>query len=187
MPGLLKVGMTTAGVDNRVVALSTGVPEDFIVERVYTYPAEMKQGYLHIIEREAHRRLAPFRYRENREFFKTSIEQADDVMTTLRKEALQNLDKGLTPIGGPTQERIVEAPKETKRFLKPPQHWHVWNENLKDEEERVIRLQLDPRTYWTKSGCQQRVKRDVMKGTFSIFTLCNDKNCPDFGMPRPKR
>ena len=195
MPGLVKVGLATAGVENRAHSLAShaGVPSAFEVVGVYGFPPEIDFKDLLHIEREAHLRLAPFRYTEGKEFFKTTPEQAGSVLHQLQTEARDNLALGLTPTGGTRQGVLVDAPREQARFrratlipLKPPQHWHVWQEREK-EGGRVSVVQLFPRTYWTKGGGNGRVKRDKAKGTYTICVLCQDTACPDFRKTLPSK
>ena len=72
MPGLLKVGMTSSNVAERVDVLSssTSVPTRFNLEVSYEVPDIVKAEF------EIHSTLSPFRYNENREFFQLGIEAA---------------------------------------------------------------------------------------------------------------
>lgn len=192
MPGLVKVGLATSGVENRVRSLATaGVPAEFEVIATYMFPQEIDYKDLVQLEREAHRRLAPFRYSGNREFFKTTPEQASVVLRQLQVEAEDNLARGLTPTGGARQVRLVTVEPEQAGVrrsplvpLKPPEHWHVLRERDREGNQATV-FELLPRTYWTKGGSNGRVKRDKAEGTYSICVPCKDTACPDFGKTRP--
>lgn len=71
MPGLIKVGKTTAHPDQRMSELhSTGVPTPFILE----FSAEVDDCA--VSERKAHSALSEYRVAKNREFFEISVKQA---------------------------------------------------------------------------------------------------------------
>ena len=186
MPGLIKVGCTTTDVEDRVNSLSTAVPADFNIAARCEFPEEIEYKGLLELEKEAHRRLAEFRYAENREFFRTTPEHASDVLQQLQNEAITHIAQGLTPTGKARQVALVEVPREPTQRKKPPEHWHVWQEQNR-EDERVTVLALFPQTYWTKGGARGRVKRNREKGTYSTYVTCNDNACPDSGKIRPSK
>lgn len=71
MPGLIKIGMTTNSPSHRMSQLhSTGVPTPFELE----FAAEVENCQL--CERNSHNALQNYRVASNREFFKTSIQDA---------------------------------------------------------------------------------------------------------------
>ena len=79
MPGLLKIGKTRRTSDVRAEELSgeTGVPSDFIVAY------EVLVSDCAAAESEVHRELADFRFKENKEFFKTSLREAVRVVNEI--------------------------------------------------------------------------------------------------------
>ena len=93
MPGLVKVGLATTGVENRAHSLSShaGIPTPFEVVGVYEFPLEIDFKDLFHIEREAHRRLAPFRHTEGKEFFKTTPTAETDLPPCLMSLFLYHL------------------------------------------------------------------------------------------------
>jgi len=71
MPGLIKIGKTTTSPNQRMSELySTGVPTPFVLE------LSVEIDDCHASERAAHGALAKYRVADNREFFKTSVENA---------------------------------------------------------------------------------------------------------------
>jgi hypothetical protein len=72
MPQLLKIGMTTKGVDARIKELqqATGVPGKFVLEGAF--PAFDPRR----MEKEIHAILKPYRETGNKEFFRISIREA---------------------------------------------------------------------------------------------------------------
>ena len=190
LPGLIKVGLTTQGAESRARTLtaSAAVPENFEVAGAYEFPNEIETRELHQLEREAHKRLTAFRYPGSREFFKTTPEQAGRVLQQLQKEAKENIARGLNPAGRPRQPVLLEiSPQPSdKRASRPPVHWHVWEE--RDQlGKRVTNLELLPKTYWTKSGANGRVKKVKADGRHGVCILCQDTECPDFGQTKAQK
>ena len=83
-PGLVKIGQTSKAPDIRRNDLnSTGVLEDFILEyRV------LASDYLRL-EKEIHQKLNNSRYRQDREFFEISVQEA---ISTIRKIAGERIE-----------------------------------------------------------------------------------------------
>ena len=152
MPGLIKVGCTTTDVEDRVNSLSTAVPADFNIASRCQFPEEIEYKGLLELEKEAHRRLAEFGYAENREFFRTTPEHASDVLQQLQNEAITHIAQGLTPTGKARQVALVEVPREPTQRKKPPEHWHVWQEQNR-EDERVTVLVLQRRVILQDNSC----------------------------------
>ena len=83
-PGLVKIGQTSKDPDIRRHNLnSTGVPEDFKLE----YRA-LANDYLRL-EKEIHQKLNNSRYRQDREFFEISVQEA---ISTIRKIAGERIE-----------------------------------------------------------------------------------------------
>ena len=189
MPGLVKIGLTTVGAQQRAISLASGLPAQFELLGVVSFPQQVSRKELYDLEQESHRRLADYRYADNREFFRVSPEQALAILNEVQQDAQTNLSRGLTPLGKPRQSRLAVMldPKLDERSLRrrenPPVHWHVWTECVRDGQ-RVTALELYPRTYWSKSGASGRVKRDKASGVHSDYLLCQDSVCPDFGRRR---
>ncbi|WP_145590293.1 GIY-YIG nuclease family protein [Yersinia aleksiciae] len=74
MPGVYKVGMTTATPEKRAkeISSSTGVPTPFIVISEYRTTSP------HEHERDIHRLLSRYRVNQGREFFKTDLPTIED-------------------------------------------------------------------------------------------------------------
>jgi len=83
-PGLVKIGQTSKDPELRRRDLSTtGVLEDFVLEyRVLTEDYDE-------IELEVHRQLIDSRYRQDREFFEISVQEA---ISTIRKTAGERIE-----------------------------------------------------------------------------------------------
>jgi hypothetical protein len=74
MPGLLKIGFTKKTVGQRLAQLNTtGVPAPFRCEAFFSC------NRLELVESRIHSDLEKFRYRDGREFFKISVEEATTV------------------------------------------------------------------------------------------------------------
>lgn len=71
MKGVLKVGMTTKSVRERVSELNTtGVPRSFVIEKTF----EVDQSFLNEVERTAHKILKGQRKHHGKEFFKCDLD-----------------------------------------------------------------------------------------------------------------
>jgi len=81
MPSLYKVGWTERSPEERAQELSaTGLPEPFKV--IFSVPTDMSME----VEKKIHEKLDEFRYRSDREFFKTDLNTIKEVINeTLRK------------------------------------------------------------------------------------------------------
>ena len=195
MPGLVKVGLTTVGAENRADSLSAhaGVPFPFEVVGAYEFPPGIDYAGLILIEREAHSRLGKFRRSARKEFVKASLEDVEPVLVQLQSDVRRNIDLGLTPIGGARQEKLMDVSREEasvrRRSLlppEPPDHWHVWSGQAGDGVP-VTSLDLLPRTYWTKGGARGRVTRNKAGGVYSVLAVCSDSFCSDFMKFPPRK
>ena len=200
LPGLVKVGMTTAGIEGRMKSLSSpsNIPEPYqcfgLVDFPGTTPTDLRD-----CEQEAHQRLRTARHSEDREFFTVAPEEALSVLEDVKRDALRYVEQGLSVTGSPVQRDLpgVRAGTKHQRFSKAEaarrsaredkkarRHWHVWKQSEEADNKQVIGLTLDPTTYWTKSGAVGRVKREGSTGTHANFILCNDIQCPNYGKRR---
>ena len=82
MPGLVKIGRTTAGgVKRRLKELqSTGVPCPFKLEYSVVCTTE---GHAMMLELAVHRELGRWRYNEKREFFRVPVERAYETLSSV--------------------------------------------------------------------------------------------------------
>ena len=191
MPGLVKVGYTTVGSEQRARGLSSrnsAVPDRFEVAGKVTFGEEVSELELGRLERKAHRFLENHRYADNREFFQVSPEQALTVLCKVQQEAAENLAMGLNPSGIPEQlllpkilELIPEAERLDRSRRGEPKHWHVWTEYWRDENLQVKGLLIYSQTYLSRRGVTAQVRRDNDVGVFSEPLLCRDPYCPEFG------
>lgn len=196
MPGLVKVGLTTVGVDDRAIGLSSGLPSRFQVHGYVELPG-ISQEELRALEQEAHKRLEKYRYSKDREFFTSSPDQALAVLREVKQAALQYRSQGLTFTGAPRQPTLPSTPRSKTRDQqrrearlaaaldrKARQHWHIWIEAERNDNRQVIALNVDTRIYWSKSGAIGRVKREGSRQIHAVFTLCQDTMCPAYGKRR---
>ena len=81
MPNLYKVGWTERSPEERAQELSaTGLPEPFKV--IFSVPTDMSME----VEKKIHEKLDEFRYRSDREFFKTDLNTIKEAISaTLKK------------------------------------------------------------------------------------------------------
>lgn len=77
MPGILKIGCTSRPVGKRAaeIAKPTGVPGAFKIEKQFPVYARLLS-----VEKHVHDLLGPYRFVNNREFFRISIEEATRVV-----------------------------------------------------------------------------------------------------------
>ena len=201
MPGLVKIGMSSAGAKSRVEGLgsSSSLPAAFHLIDYVAIPPEVPLGELRDLEREVHRRLDGCRYSENREFFRVHPDKALDVIREVKQDALRFRSQGLTATGKPRQPTLPDTPRGTSRAdrhrarrrvaeedRKARRHWHVWlqPEGKQTEESLVTALNRDRKTYWSKSGAASRVKRERHREAHAEFILCSDVACPAYGKRR---
>lgn len=86
MPGLVKVGRTTRGVEQRASELwTTGVPTPFVVFGYFLAPD------CEALEMQAHAELSEFRVRDGREFFRTEPEFAAGVVGAILRDHLNRM------------------------------------------------------------------------------------------------
>ena len=196
IPGLVKVGMTTVGVNDRARGLSSGLPTHFQVHGYVELPS-ISESELHALEREAHKRLEQYRYSKDREFFTLSPDQALKVLREVKQAALRYKSQGLTVTGDSQQPSLPNTPPSKTRYeqrrearlaakldQRARQHWHVWVEAGRNHSRQVIALELDPRIYWSKTGVTRRVKREMSRQIHAEFILCQDTTCSKYGKRR---
>src|SRR5688500_212081 len=78
-PEFIKIGLTTLDPKERARQLSTGTG----IPAPYAVAWKMHVRDCRIVEQEAHAKLAPHRVRNNREFFRLSVEDAIEVISTI--------------------------------------------------------------------------------------------------------
>lgn len=200
LPGLVKVGMTTAGIESRMKSLSSpsNIPEPYRCFGLVEFPGTTQKD-LYDCEQEAHRRLRSARHSEHREFFTSPPEEALSVLEDVKRDALRYVEQGLSVTGAPVQRdlpgvragikpqgfsRAEAARRAAREDKKARRHWHVWKQSEEADNKQVIGLTLDPTTYWSKSGAVGRVKREGSSGTHADFMQCNDIQCPNYGKRR---
>ena len=196
IPGLVKVGLTTVGVNDRARGLSSGLPTHFRVHGYVELPG-ISQSELHALERDVHKRLEQYRYSKDREFFTLSPDQALKVLQEVKRVALRYKSQGLTVTGDSQQPPLPDTPpiktrneqrREARLAAKLDQrarrHWHVWVEAERSDSRQVVALELDPRIYWSKTGVTRRVKREMSRQIHAEFILCRDTTCPNYGKRR---
>ena len=103
-PDLLKIGMTTRGVEQRTreINRATGVAIPFGVRRCWRVSNPTKA------ERAVHQRLHAFRLRDDREFFRVSFRVASDVIDAVLLEESIEL-RTLDALGGLSPMEIAES------------------------------------------------------------------------------
>ena len=196
IPGMVKVGLTTVGVVNRSVGLSSGLPSPFEVYGNVDFP-DFSEDELRKVEQVAHKRLSEHRYSKDREFFTVSPDQAMKVLHEIRVESIQYKSQGLSVLGDARQpslpqtppaktraQRIAEERKDARLDEKARTHWHVWVESERGDDEQVVTLALVNRHYWSKSGAVGRVKREVNHQIHAVAVQCQDSACPAYGKRR---
>lgn len=79
MPGMVKIGLTTRTVQQRISELNraSGVPTPFKVSYVFDVPD------CHAVEKAAHRALSRSRVASNREFFAVTPDEAKNVIESI--------------------------------------------------------------------------------------------------------
>ena len=194
LPGMVKVGMTTVGANERSRGLSSAIPlpDDFQVHGYVELPS-ISQSDLRELEQEALKRLVEYRHSSKREFFTVSPDQALAVLREVAQEARRYRSQGLTVTGKPQQPILADTPpsktrdqqrREARLDQKARMHWHVWVEAERNDGRQVIGLNLDTRNYWSKSGAVGRVKREASRQTHAGLILCQDTACPAYGKRR---
>ena len=184
--GLVKVGYTTKGADQRAKELSqgSGLPREHEVAGVVTFPQELTPGELRSLEQESHRRLGDYRHMPNREYFQVSPERALEILNDVKQDALENIRRGLPPSGRPPQLPMSGMPKPQPADQgqdRKVKHWHVWTEHSRNGNRQIITLVLHSQTYWSRRGATALVRRNSDQGVHSEYLQCRDPNCPNFG------
>ncbi len=78
-PEFIKIGLTTLGPKERAKQLSTGTG----IPAPYAVAWKMHVSDCRVVEQSAHAKLATHRVRNNREFFRLSVEDAIEVISTI--------------------------------------------------------------------------------------------------------
>lgn len=133
MPGLLKIGFTKETIGQRLAQLNTtGVPAPFRCEAFFPC------NQLELVESRIHNDLEKYRYRDGREFFKISVEEATAVAQKHAARYPRN-------INDPPEKRKTKkelAKEKSQALLKAI-------ENAKTCDE-VDRLEKELRYYYVK-------------------------------------
>jgi hypothetical protein len=109
MPGLLKIGYTTAALDERLSHLhTTGVPKPFTLGAAF-HVADAKK-----CEAELHRLLADRRESDKREFFRVSVAEA---LVTCLESLRKYLDEELTASAPESTAPIPPVDKDDISFM----------------------------------------------------------------------
>ena len=90
MPGMVKIGLTTRTVQQRISELNraSGVPTPFKIEYVF------EVSDCHAVEKAAHRELSRSRVASNREFFAVTPDEAKNVIQAISNRPPTNPSSG---------------------------------------------------------------------------------------------
>lgn len=133
MPGLLKIGFTKNTIGQRLAQLNTtGVPAPFRCEAFFSC------NRLELVESRIHSDLEKFRYRDGREFFKISVEEA----TTVARKHAARYPRNINDPPEKLKTKKELAREKSQALLKAI-------ENAKTCDE-VDRLEKELRYYYVK-------------------------------------
>ena len=134
MPGIVKIGMTTRSVEERVRELyNTSVPDKFEISfSMYVPDCET-------VERIVHNKLNYIRIDNNREFFKISIEEAINIVRRVSEDNILKYPGWPTPTSAEGYTDRVAL----NRFILENEKIELERERIKLERERIIKTRSD--------------------------------------------
>jgi len=151
MPGLLKIGHTEVGLDQRLAQLRhTAIPADFKIE------AAFHVQHSAACERAVHKALEQFRQAPQREFFRITLKAALNGVWPIIQEYLLEKRESITepkaaahpfPDLSETEEEILWSIIDKPRFLAVDWSWIRNQHDLTENEARYYLQELKAKGY----------------------------------------
>lgn len=142
MSGILKVGLTTNSVAQRIKELnSTGVPTSFKAEKIF----EVKETYLRVVEQSIHNKLKGHDFHHGKEFFKVDLSSCvryvEDVIHHITGESSEDI----VGEAKKRREEVAQKIELEKRILKQKEEYlKKENDSIKRKREEWLNSQIDP-------------------------------------------